>query len=359
MDERVFHAKVGHAIPEWDYRHRLPISGCIGPELRDSGTIFRINSTFMDVSDQPHMIRHWLACASLIACLSMLIFLYAATTVLIIYPPTHGDAVDIAMVALVTLSPIFFGFITVKLGREEFFSLTRRPIRFNRKNKKIYAIRKREHTGGHITGDICCEVPWGQESMFCVHKGPAKLGLHEHYHIRCYRLDAAGNVLSSFALGREWQGTAGMRDLLAQWNYWCDYMNIGPEKLPRPLLYLSEYEDLSEAISYCGYGTGSDMGKGVRTFYAPFAIFLSIFRMISMSTCRQPVWPDEVLDVSRVAISDPYDEPKSTTPVGWVATEKALVGLYLQTPFGINYEWNGDSDPIANAQRWQGNGMVE
>lgn len=339
MDERVFRAKIGHVIPEWDFRHRLPISGCIGPESRDSGTVFRINSTFMDVSDQPHMVRHWLAGGTLVACLSMLIFLYAAAMVLMIYPPTHGDVVDIAMVALVTLSPIFFGFITVRLGREEFFSLTRRPIRFNRENKKIYAIRKRKCGDGHIAGDIYCEVPWCQESIFCVHKGPEKLGLDERYHIRCYRLDEAGTVLSSFALGREWQGTAGMRDLLAQWNYWCDYMNSGPEKLPAPLLFLSEYEDLPEAISYCNFEIGSDMGAVVRTCFAPFTLFLGIFRMISMSTCRQPVWPDALLDISRVAIFDPYDEPKGRTPVGWVATARARAdGSYPQTHRCINRE---------------------
>ena len=354
MDERVFRAKVGCPIPEWDAAHRLPITGYVGPELRDSGTIFRINSTYMDVSDQPHMMRQWLAGGTVVAFLSMLVFLYAATIVLIVHPPTHGDVVDIVMVVLVLSAPIFFGWIAVRFGAGEFFSLTRRPIRFNRMTKKIYAIRQREHHGGHLAGDIFWEAPWNDRSVFCVHKGPAKFQLDEHYHIRCYQLDEEGKVMRAFAIGREWQGTDGMCELLAQWNYWCAYMNSGPESLPEPLLYLSEYENVSESFLYCLYELGFNMPGVFRMIFSPFVLFLTSHRLISMWTCRQPVWPDEVLDVSRVEMPDLYDKPSEETPVGWAATARARQdGRYPQTPHCKTPMWTGDIDPMANARHWE------
>jgi hypothetical protein len=114
-----------------------------------------------------------------------------------------------------------------------------------------------------------------------------------------------------------------MRDLLAQWNYRCAYMNQGPENLPQPLLYLSEYERISDSFLYCLYEVGFDMGGMFRTIFTPFALFLTSHRLMSLWTCRHPVWPGEVLDVSRVARSDPYDQPRGDTPVGWAATARA------------------------------------
>jgi hypothetical protein len=60
MDERVFRYKPGRPIPAWDLRHRLPVDRYVGPECQDSGTIFRINSSFMDVTDQPFAKRQHL-----------------------------------------------------------------------------------------------------------------------------------------------------------------------------------------------------------------------------------------------------------------------------------------------------------
>lgn len=83
MDERIFRAKIGYPIPAWDASHRLPISGCVGPEVSDSATIFRINSTYMEVSDQPHMMRHWLAGGALMSFLTAILFLGVGLNVFI------------------------------------------------------------------------------------------------------------------------------------------------------------------------------------------------------------------------------------------------------------------------------------
>jgi len=50
MDERAFLYKTGKPIPAWDLRHRLPTDKPVGPECKDTATIFRVNSTYMDVT---------------------------------------------------------------------------------------------------------------------------------------------------------------------------------------------------------------------------------------------------------------------------------------------------------------------
>jgi hypothetical protein len=165
--------------------------GDTGPEIRDSATIFRINSTYMDVSDQPHMMRQWLAGGTLTACLATLAFLYAVVIVLFIHRLIPKMPFELLILVMILSSPMLFGGIAVWFGRGEFFSLIRRPIRFNRETRKIYALRERRHLDGHIVGDIFWEIPWDEKSIFCVHKGPDKFELHEHFHIRCYQVDSA------------------------------------------------------------------------------------------------------------------------------------------------------------------------
>lgn len=355
MDERVFRAKVGAPMPAWDTVHRLPLTGNVGPEVSDSGTVFRVNSTYMDVSDQPHMIRQWYAGGALFACLMAVLFSYGVIVILFTHPPRRPDAWATAATSVFVFGMLFFFGVAIRLGRDEFFWLTRRPIRFNRETKKIYAIRQRRYRNAAIAGDICWEIPWGESSVFCVHRGPAKLDLGEHFHIRCYQLDEKGNVIRAFAIGREWQGLDGMRDLLAQWNYWCAYMNSGPQVLPQPLLYLAEREDIGESFLCCLYELGLKLGPAIRAIFSPFAAVLTSHRLVSMWTCRDPVWPRGVLDVSDVRTGDAYVQPIGGTPIGWGETARARVaGRYPLVPHSISVDWSGEADPIANARRWMG-----
>lgn len=354
MDERIFSFEIGNPIPVWDAAHQLPIRGYVSPEISDSATIFRINSTYMDVTDQPHMMRHWLAGGALMSFLSIILFLGVGVNVFYFYPPIHGDMADILMVTILTLAPVVFSTMAFYLGKNEFFSLTTRPIRFNHRTKKIYAVRKRAWKISRFSGDIFAEVPWDNTSVFCVHRGPEKFGLQNSYHIRCYEVDIKGNVTCAFAIGREWQGTDGMRELLAQWNYWCFFMNEGPQRLPQPLLYLSEREGLSDSFLCCLYEMGFNLPKIFRIILTPFALLLSSHRVISLWTCRQPIWADSVLKDCYVDPADVHDQPKGETPIGWAETVRARrEGIYPRFSTCEAIGWSGVTDPYKNAKRWQ------
>ena len=52
-------------------------------------------------------------------------------------------------------------------------------------------------------GDITWEVPWSENAIFCIHRGPQNTERRNTYHIRYYEVDDNNNVVRGFALGRE------------------------------------------------------------------------------------------------------------------------------------------------------------
>lgn len=354
MDERVFTVKIGAPIPEWDSRHRLPITGAVAPECRDSGTIFSLTSACMDVSEQPHMMRQWLAggvlTAGLFAGLFLLFFIFVVSR-----ESARGWDFGGAFLAFQLAASSFgFAWVCLKFGRDELFSLTRRPIRFNRVEKKIYAIRRRRFFSANQLGDITWEVPWSDETFFCIHKGKQNTDHDESYHIRCYQVDAAGNVVRGFAIGREWQMLDGMNDLLCQWNYWCWYMNHGPAELPQPMLFLTEREGLFESFLYCMYEVGFGLSPSLRIMLMPFFAWMTIQRVVALWTCRAPIWPADVSKASYVEDGDPYRQPVGDMPVGWAATSQAhTTNLYPSNPHSKIPDWRGEADGFKNAKLWE------
>ena len=355
MDERVFRIKSGEPVPSWDLAHRLPISGHVGPECKDSATVYKVNSTYMDVSEQPHMMRQWLAGAIQVAAVFSLMFFAFSIAMMAGYFPLIKGFSLYFITSLGMIPSAGFAYFASKFGRDEMFSLTRRPIRFNRAEKKIYAVRHRRFFFSANEGDITWEIPWNEDAFFCIHRGPQNSEHEDSYHIRWYEIDKDGNVVKGFAIGREWQDLDGMNDLLCQWNYWCQYMNDGPSELPQPLLFLTEKENLFESFLYCMYEVGFGWSAKARIPFLPFFCWMTIHRVASMWTCRLPVWPAEIEKVSVVSDKDVYRQPSGETPIGWAQTSQAhLTGAYPLDPRRPTPHWRGETDGLKNAARWAG-----
>lgn len=349
MDERTFESRVGKPVPEWDLRHRLPIDRPVGPELQDSGTIFRMNSTFMDVTDQPHMGRQNAAMFALtLGCLALGI----AALVIMMWVTTGPipDDFTLTATAIVCLFLAWFSSLAFKFGRDEFLALKRRPIRFNRSRKTIDAVRRRRFLVKDGEADETWNADWSPQSIFCVHV--SRLHGIRTYHIRHYATDEQGNVLRAFSIGREWIGDSNLWRLLGQWNFWCEYMNQGPEKLPKPPLFFSEHETPEESFFACLYRVCPDDGVVVRLILMPFIALLAACRIFVMWTSRDPIWPKPVEANSAVA-PDTYDQPSGNTPVGWGPTTDAIVGgLWPNEDKRKVDKWYGEPDPMKNALLW-------
>ena len=349
MDERVFASAVGMPVPEWDLRHRLPIDRPVGPEVRDTGTIFRINSTFMDVTDQPYQSRQNLGAFTFALACIVLIEGAVATMMWTTTSPAP-DIITLFVIAIICGFMAWFARLAFRFGRDEFFALKRRPIRFNRGRQTIQAVRRRRFLAKPGEGDETWEAAWDAESIFCVHANHRQGVLN--YHIRHYVVDAQGNVLRAFSIGREWYGNANLPGLLSQWNYWCEYMNHGPENLPKPPLYFSECETAEETFLFCLYHMCPDDGAVIRILHMPFIAVLAAVRLLSIWTCRDPVWPKAIEAVSSVA-SDAYAEPAGATPVGWGPTAVAREsGTWPREDKRAQKNWRGEPDAIKNAMLW-------
>ncbi len=350
MDERAFLFSKSKPIPAWDLRHRLPIRLAVGPECKDTATIFRSNSIYMDVTEQPYMYRQILALAILSTVIGAAGLLRLAIYLAFWKKAGINDGY-ISAYAIIFGCFGVFAYMSFRFGRDEFFSLKRRPIRFNRAEQKIFAIRRRRFFAAPGEGDVTCEVPWNDQSIFCMHKSDNSMT--EAYHIRHYSVDSKGNVTHAFAIGRHWEGAENVPGLLSQWNYFCEYMNRGPENLPQPPLFFSESEDKCESFLLCMYGLGVEASVQYRLIMMPVILFLTALRLLALSTCRDPVWPEWVEAVSYVPPDDPFDEPRGNTPVGWADT--ALARDCDRWPFDPKRDttdWHGEKDPEINAALW-------
>lgn len=342
---------VGKKIPEWDLKHRLYTNRVIGPICKDFATIFRINSTFMDVSDQPYMVRHRLA-VMLIVLLLMMFFIG-----IFFFMVNRGQSYDyiffenIFMNLILTAS--FFGVLIplLKFFLLEYFSLLSKPIRFNRVSKKLYAIRKRVFFFGKNGADLVWICDWCEETFFCIHKERTAWG--PGYDIRAYKVNLEGVVVQEIAFGRSWTGRSSMKDLVAQWNYWCVYMNEGPAALPLPQLFFSKKENFKESFLFCLYDFDIRAKTATWIIFMPIILFETAVRILAIATCREPLWPEHICAASVVSENDEFDQPSGKTPVGWAETLLAIErNEYPADPRCDIIDWAGERDQKLNGDLW-------
>ncbi|HDR9185155.1 TPA: hypothetical protein QDB06_005795 [Burkholderia vietnamiensis] len=348
MDERVMKKCIGKPVPEWDLAHRLLINRFLGPDVQDFGSTFSINSTFMDVIEPSFLEKQWFVTGVFVVFLAALYGPY-------LYGYTHtGDASasDLFIADLMALSfVVVFGGIAWKLGRGLFFGLRYRPIRFHREARKLFAIRARRFFAKSGKGDVVWEAPWTEDSIFCLHRENTSFGTI--FHIRHYTVDDHGNVMSVFSIGREWTGKRQVEMALAQWNYWCAYMNDGPNGLPKPMLFHTQRETPRESFLFSLYSFGMRAPVFIRMLMMPLILVFTVMRILANATCRDPVWPAAIEQISAIAPDDLYAEPRSGTPVGWGDTVLAQQrGEYPNDPKARVEDWGGEPDGRMYAAAW-------
>ncbi|NHB11682.1 hypothetical protein GWK53_34910 [Burkholderia cepacia] len=360
MDERLMNMKkcIGAPIPDWDWAHRLSTKQPVGPEVKDLGTIFSINSTFMDVIDPAFLDKQWVILAVLVAFMAMGIGPYVYWLTNIRYPDAGGVIGNIFSIFV----SFVFGSIAWRLGRGLFFGLLYRPIRFHRASRMLYSIRSRRFFAKRGEGDVVWDAPWSDDTIFCLHREVSPYGTV--FHIRHYTVDDQGNVTRVFSIGREWTSSQA-RLALAQWNYWCQYMNDGPRNLPKPMLFHTQHETPRESFLFALYNFGMNVALFMRLLTLPMVLLFAAMRMLANVTCRAPVWPEAIARISVVAPDDLYAEPRASTPVGWAATvlaqqrgdypddDHARVPNWASEPDGLKFAaaWLKDPATAATAQR--------
>ncbi|WBS02751.1 hypothetical protein OU994_00145 [Pseudoduganella sp. SL102] len=336
MLNRILSIEVGRPLSEWEKKHLLSTKHYVSPICMDTGTVFRLNESFMEVVDPSFFQRQNIALASLLSLIALVSVIMVWLSAVIYIP--EWERLDYFLINTPVVFFIgTFTLMTLYFGRHVFFSSSRYPIRLVRKVKKLYAILPGKSLTGREKHNVIAEILWDDIStVFCIHRD--KDGSGEFLNIRCYKMDGTNKIVDGFSIGRRWEVNE-INVVLAQWNYWCMYMREGIHKLPIPPVYLREHEDLSESFFICMYSFGFSVQTFLRIALMPLVLMLLIARRFSVWTCQNPVWPAGLIDFSDEDAA--VGEPKGSTPVGWKETIEARHKRdYPENPHLIIERWS-------------------
>jgi hypothetical protein len=273
---------------------------------RSSGTVFDATDSFLEVCDGLYREKGWGLLAFLMAGIGSLIM-----TVAFIWMATHvpdavrnNGQVTLAHWVLGLLAFGAFGvcMLSVRSLLVDCFNYTRKPIRFNRIDRTIYAFRH-NGPGGVIS------VPWDSAFLYVERKPKSGLMATAPRVVRCLVLDENGRVTDSFSIGKRVVlasseegelGKQAMNELYEDFEYYRRFMQEGPASLPRIEKYLPTEISFWNCLKL-QFEDESALFKSGNLFLwmmaligaIPVLIF-SVANYLAQLTCREPVWPEEV-----------------------------------------------------------------
>jgi hypothetical protein len=266
------------------YRRNIP--------LFDQLSTVRINSTYLEAVDVYHNWKGVLAGIGLF--LLILVgynFIWGMCFEIsdILKGEWAGPQVLIAL--LVTSIP--FLLIGYFCFRVDSFRRTYEPIRFNRKNRMVYIMR-RDGTVASAPWDEVYFSSWANLGRYQEDtKGLKCLILHQD------RLTVHQMFLLNF------QGD--VKGIMNFWEYIRRYMEEGPKDSCEQVTYCIPIWNHFESPLY-GYCRLMLNFEGVifRILYSPLVLVFAIGRSLAMLTCWSPKWPEEVERACAIDPDDPY-----------------------------------------------------
>ena len=291
--------KVNRPLNKYELSSDLKVLDAINLPPIDKGVV-KMNGSYMEYVDRYFVWRGWAAmgCIVIAAVCLYFVLLFGLT----IYSPIAGRVPSSEQVFDGWFATVLFSLFVIWLCifaiKKDFFCYTHYPIRFNRKNRKIY-IFQHNGPGGVI------DIDW-EKSYWIV--GKIRDGWHSSYDLRCHILDNDGLIRHTFSVGGE---SSYRAEILQHWEMIRRYMEESPAALPFPPLHLftsTEPTLLNCFLIQVGAVSGFNGLKSL-----PYLVFGSIwafFRWISQKTCRTPRWPAEVEAVCQIAEDDPYRLPE-------------------------------------------------
>ena len=308
--------KVNRPLNKYELSNRLKVLDAINLPPADKGAV-KLNSVFIEYVDRYFVWRGWAAAGGVVLG-GVFLYMTSRLALSIYTPPINESVAPLKFVVASWIFTMIFGLMCSGaffcLGRKDFFCYTHYPIRFNRKNRKVY-IFQHNGPGGVI------DVDW-EKSYWIV--GKIRDGWHSSYDLRCHILDNDGLIRHTFSVGGE---SSCRAEILQHWEMIRRYMEESPAALPFPPLHLftsTEPTLLNCFLIQVGAVSGFNGLKSL-----PYLVFGSIwafFRWISQKTCRTPRWPAEVEAVCQIAEDDPYrlPEPRQTAERDGLTEEEFL-----------------------------------
>ena len=318
LPQSIYAKQKGKPLGEWEMQHRLRIDRPVLETVEEMGNVYRIDSTCLEIIDDAQDQIQIMGLGSVI-CIAATAFSLGWCGMWVAGPFVDSPqtmAQDgywfwtiLGVVTFVAFTA-FFSTVGYDILRRNLFTLKRRPIRLNRKTRRIYAIRTKDPDG-------IWEVPWSNEEFFCI--GKRKVSgfkrAYDMYDVRHYTLDEQGNVVRAFVLG---QMVFTLEQAQLQWEYFRRYMQDGPANLPEPYRFWAPRETFAEGYRICWGPRFTDLFfASMRYVMLPFTLLEATCRWLTLITCSDPGWPAEIEAACKPEPNDPYARPYADDFIGF------------------------------------------
>lgn len=286
---------VNRMLNDYEREHRFDIKKSASDKAHYDLSLIRFNSTFTECVDKWYSMRGFVAMAGSVVS-ALMIYLICVSSYELFFEGYQEN------LALLLLGAVILWW-AVKFLVSDAFTYTHYPIRFNRKNRQVYAFRR--------DGTVF-KAGW-DELYWTIYNTKVGLGGGD-LNVMGHLLDKDGiTVKESIGLSLVDAGEAGRQNLRQFFEFFRLYMEEGPgaalEALkPTPLIMLPPIDRQRESWFF-GWErlTGGMRGMPLlQLLFQPFLLPISLFRWIVMHTSKIPQWPQWVEDECRIEPDDPW-----------------------------------------------------
>ncbi|MEQ1308981.1 DUF6708 domain-containing protein [Acinetobacter bereziniae] len=132
---------IGKKFNEIEEKIELDQKQDTGVEPVDGDITIQFNSTYLEVLDKAY---NWRGAINFFSIGLLLMNIFGATMMILIIPKVGWDILNILMFGLLILFLAFLVLIYKTLLKKDLLGYTHYPIRFNRKNRKVYVFKSKE-----------------------------------------------------------------------------------------------------------------------------------------------------------------------------------------------------------------------
>lgn len=298
--------RLNRSVTKRETSSRIDVSKPLTEKPKSSGTVFRASDSFLEVCDGLHREKGW-GVLSFITGGTLALCLFVVCLWLLTDMPSAIREKGQAWVIYWWVTPLavvvlcLFA-LTVRLLFVDCFNYTRKPIRFNRADRMIYAFR---HNGA---GGVLA-VPWDSAFLYVERKPKAGLAGTAPRFIRCLVLNEKGLVVDTFSIGKRVvlafdensaAGQQAMAELYQDFEYYRRFMEEGPSSVPPVAELLSTEVSFRNSLRMQFEDVPDILNSRHPLLWLLLAITVvpsliqATVHYLAQLTCREPVWPEEV-----------------------------------------------------------------
>ena len=282
--------KVNRPLNTYEQLHHFDVKQRASDKVHYELSLTQLNSTYVEGVDKWYAIRGGPAMISMVGC-ALMLFL---TCFCLFVGIKHSYA------------PMYFAAAfsgsglagMIYLFTRDAFAYTHYPIRFNRKNRQVYAFRR--------NGTVL-KAAW-DEMYWTIHG--TGTGLQSIF-VAGHVLSPDGQVKETIGLAQVTASMDGVEDLQTFFEFYRRYMEEGPERVlndlkPTPLIMLPGIHKQKETWRF-GWERLTLHMNGWPILMLLEQVFVlpeSLFRWFVMRTSKIPQWPQWVEDECRIEPDD-------------------------------------------------------